>query len=162
MKNRSRGFTLMELMIVLTVAGIILAIGAPSFGEFRRSNRMAGVANDFLVGDPDRALGSLKRQTGVSMCPSANPGRGGCRVHSDANYVGWIVFADPNNNCQREIADPSVEVILHVGSRVDTATNPARRTTAVSDGQCIGFAATGFTRLTPGPGSRDGAAHTVL
>jgi type IV fimbrial biogenesis protein FimT len=156
MKNRSRGFTLMELMVVLTVAGVILAIGAPSFGEFRRSNRMAGVANDFLVGVQVARSEAIKRQAGVSMCPSANPEAENATC-ADTSFVGWIVFADPNNNCQREDA----EAILHVGARVDTSPNPVTRTRSVSDGDCIGFAATGFTRQVPGPGLLT-AQHTLF
>jgi type IV fimbrial biogenesis protein FimT len=160
MNNRSRGFTLMELMIVVALVGLILAIGAPSFGEFRRSNRMAGVANDFLVGIQIARSEALKRQTGVSMCPSDTPEADAAVCTDDMNFAGWIVFADPNNNCQREVDDDR-EVILQIGTRVDTATSPGRRTTSVADGNCIGFAATGFTRQTPGPGLVT-ARHTLF
>ena len=76
MKNRSRGFTLMELMIVLTLAGIILALGAPSFGEFRRNNRMAGIANDFLVGVQIARSEAIKRQVERFDVPLDGPGGG--------------------------------------------------------------------------------------
>jgi type IV fimbrial biogenesis protein FimT len=148
MKNRSRGFTLMELMIVLTLAAVILALGAPSFGEFRRSNRMAGIANDFLVGLQVARSEAIKRQTSVSLCPSADPaGNLGEPTCTDtSNFSGWIVFADPNDNCQREDS----EEILQVGERIDTATNPSTRTTSAADTTCISFAATGFARPEPG------------
>ena len=48
MKTRESGFTLMELMITLALAAVILSIGAPSFTEFRRNNRLTSVGNDFL------------------------------------------------------------------------------------------------------------------
>jgi len=161
MNNRSRGFTLMELMIVVAVVGVILAIGAPSFGEFRRSNRMAGVANDFLVGIQVARSEALKRQTGVSMCPSSNPEAAAAVCTTDKDFAGWIVFADPNNNCQREVDDER-EIVLQIGPRVDTAPTAARRTTSVADGNCIGFAATGFTRQTPGPGPEIMTARHTL
>lgn len=157
MKNRSRGFTLMELMVVVTLAGIILALGAPSFSEFRRSNRMAGIANDFLVGVQVARSEAIKRQVGVSMCPSETPEADDATCDADGAFVGWIVFADPNNDCQRQTG----EEILQAGSRIDTSPNPATRNYAVSDGACIGFAATGFTRQTPGPGLAR-AEHTLF
>lgn len=160
MNNRSRGFTLMELMIVVALAGVILAIGAPSFGEFRRSNRMAGIANDFLVGLQVARSEALKRQTGVSMCPSETPEADDAVCTADGTFVGWIVFADPNNNCQREV-DDAREVVLQVGPRIDTSNSTALRTKSVADGNCIGFAATGFTRQTPGPGLVT-ARHTLF
>jgi type IV fimbrial biogenesis protein FimT len=158
MKNRSRGFTLMELMIVLTVAGVILAIGAPSFGEFRRSNRMAGVANDFLIAVQVARSEAIKRQVGVSLCPSATPDADNASCTANKDFSGWIVFVDPNNNCQREFP---AEQILQAGSRIDTGPNPDTRTTSISDGNCIGFAGTGFTRTAPGPGL-DTAHHTLF
>ncbi len=36
-------------MIVLLLAGAILAIGAPSFGDMMRNNRLTQAANDFLA-----------------------------------------------------------------------------------------------------------------
>jgi type IV fimbrial biogenesis protein FimT len=159
MKNRSRGFTLMELMLVLTLAGIILAIASPSFSEFRRSNRMAAVSNDFLVGVQVARSEAIKRQTGVSLCPSLDPEAAEPKCDNVKGFAGWIVFADPNNNCQREVDDPD-EALLEVGARVDTA-GPSARTTSVSDGACIGFAATGFTRPNPGPGLAS-AQHTLF
>jgi type IV fimbrial biogenesis protein FimT len=142
MKHRSRGFTLMELMVVLTLAAIILALGAPSFGEFRRSNRMAGVANDFLVGVQVARSEAIKRQSTVALCPSANPADDAPTCITDNNFAGWIVFTDPNNNCQRDDS----EIVLQVGERIDTGTNPSTVTTSDADGNCVSFAATGFTR----------------
>lgn len=157
MKHRSRGFTLMELMLVLTLAAIILTLGAPSFGEFRRSNRMAGIANDFLVGVQVARSEAIKRQAGVSLCPSANPAADDAACATTNDFSGWIVFADPNNNCQRE----DTEVILQVGERIDTGTNPSTRTTSAADGNCVSFAATGFTRPEPGSGTT-AMRHTVF
>jgi type IV fimbrial biogenesis protein FimT len=158
MKHRSRGFTLMELMIVLTLAAIILALGAPSFSEFRRSNRMAGISNDFLVGLQVARSEAIKRQASVSLCPSQNPGddeAAACTAERD--FSGWIVFTDPNNDCQRD----DTEELLQVGERVDTGVNPATRTTSAADGTCVSFAATGFTRPEPGSGTLP-MRHTVF
>ena len=73
MKSRSRGFTIVELMVTLSIAALILAIGAPSFNEFRRNNRLTGTANDFLGAVQTARTEAIKRQLQVSVCPSANP-----------------------------------------------------------------------------------------
>jgi type IV fimbrial biogenesis protein FimT len=156
MKNRSRGFTLMELMIVLTLAGIILALGAPSFGEFRRSNRMAGIANDFLVGVQVARSEAIKRQVSVSMCPSSNPeADDAAACNGDMNFGGWIVFTDPNGDCERDEG----EMLLQARDRIDTGTGPITPK-SISDGNCISFAPTGFTR--PDPGGLESAQHTLF
>jgi type IV fimbrial biogenesis protein FimT len=142
---------------VLTLAAIILALGAPSFGEFRRSNRMAGIANDFLVGVQVARSEAIKRQASVSLCPSDNPADDDAACSTVKDFAGWIVFADPNNNCQRE----DTEVILQVGERIDTAANPSTRMRSAADGNCVSFAATGFTRPEPGSDT-DAMRHTVF
>jgi prepilin-type N-terminal cleavage/methylation domain-containing protein len=43
-RRRSRGFTMIELMIVLVVMGIVAAAAAPSFREYTSRSRLRGVA----------------------------------------------------------------------------------------------------------------------
>jgi len=52
--SRSRGFSLIELMIVLVVAGIVLSVGMPAFGRFRSSMTLKQ-ANAQLLQDIRRA-----------------------------------------------------------------------------------------------------------
>ncbi len=49
MSRRSdmHGFTLIELMVTLTVLAIFVAIAAPSFGRLIESNRVTATTNDF-------------------------------------------------------------------------------------------------------------------
>lgn len=47
---RSRGFSLMEIMLVLVIAGIMLAIAVPSFQETMVSSRIRGVAESIQFG----------------------------------------------------------------------------------------------------------------
>lgn len=149
MQSRSRGFTLMELMLVLVLAGIILAIGAPSFGEFRRSHRMAGIANDFLVAVQTARSEAIKRQTPVALCPSANPEAEEPTCSGTPAFTGWIAFVDPDNNCER---DPAVEEeeIVQIGARIDAGNTAARWVGSVASGDCLSFAATGFTQTVAG------------
>ena len=50
----ARGFTLIELMIALVVAGVVLAIGLPAFGNYRSSMALRQV-NAQLLQDVRRA-----------------------------------------------------------------------------------------------------------
>src|SRR5262249_52048218 len=95
MKNRSRAFTLFELMVVLALAAVIRGLGAPQFRKFPRNNRMAPVANDFLGGTQTAPTEAIKRQLAkgsIAICPSANPDddEPACLADSTRAFNGWI------------------------------------------------------------------------
>ncbi|MEZ5500455.1 MAG: GspH/FimT family pseudopilin [Steroidobacteraceae bacterium] len=136
MKRPAQGFTLMELMVVLAIAATVLAIGAPSFGEFRRNNRLTGIANDYLGSLLLARTEAIKQQTNVAVCASLNPASAAATCSAAANFTGWIVFVDTNNDCQRNGAD----VILRGDGPIDPNVN------APSNGACISFSANGFTQ----------------
>jgi prepilin-type N-terminal cleavage/methylation domain-containing protein len=145
MKNRSRGFTLMELMLVVALAAVILGIGVPSFKEFSRNNRMVTIANDFLGGVQSARTEAIKRQLavgGVAVCSSTNPEEAmpTCLGAADKKFDGWIAFVDANNNCDRDAG----ETVLRSGKRIDMDNTTASYRRSVSNGSCISFAATGF------------------
>jgi type IV fimbrial biogenesis protein FimT len=89
-----RGFTLIELMITITVAGILLAIAVPAFNSFLQNDRDTGQANS-LVGSLGYARSeAVKRASpnGITVCPSAN----GAACDAGPWTEGWIViYIDP-------------------------------------------------------------------
>jgi type IV fimbrial biogenesis protein FimT len=63
-----RGFTLIELMVTLSVGGILLALAVPSFSAFVQNSRLTAQANS-LVRSLDYARSeAIKRDTAVSVC----------------------------------------------------------------------------------------------
>lgn len=44
--SRSAGFTLIELMIVMTILAIVISIGVPSFNNLIKNNRLSAASND--------------------------------------------------------------------------------------------------------------------
>ena len=47
--RKPRGFTLVEIMIVIVVMGMLIAIAAPAVSGFLRSSRMAGASNTLIA-----------------------------------------------------------------------------------------------------------------
>lgn len=90
-----RGFTLVELLVVLAVGSILLAIALPGYGFLVNTSRVATVTND-LVGAIQLARSeAIKRGTRVTVCKTGNPGVAApaCDVAS-AWHEGWLVFVD--------------------------------------------------------------------
>lgn len=91
-----RGFTLIELVITLTVASVLLVVAIPGFNQFIQSNRLTAGTNDFIASISFTRSEALKRASGVGLCPS-NSGGTGCDL-STSWASGWIVFTDTDNN----------------------------------------------------------------
>jgi type IV fimbrial biogenesis protein FimT len=137
MKRRSGGFTLMELMVVLAIAGSIIVIGAPSFNSFRLNGRMTNTANDLLASVVQARTEAIKRQASVSICTSANPSVSTASCDTSST-VGWIYFVDTNANCARD----SGEELL--GGRVLDHSMGVHPLNMKSNGNCLSYARTGF------------------
>jgi len=92
-KYRARsGFTLIELMMTITVAAILLAIGVPSFKYVTSANRASGEING-LLGDMQFARGeAIKEGQTVTIC-AANAAGTQCSGSTFWN-TGWLVFSD--------------------------------------------------------------------
>ncbi|HEU4781280.1 MAG TPA: GspH/FimT family pseudopilin [Steroidobacteraceae bacterium] len=91
MKRPSRGFTLIELMVALTVLGVLMAISVPTFRQFTRNNSITAVQNDLVTSFNLARSEALRRNRPVSVCASADNAT--CGAVADWN-TGWIAFID--------------------------------------------------------------------
>ena len=91
--SRAAGFTLYELMMVLAIAGVMIALAAPSMGEFMANNRMTSSANDLLTAVYRARSESVKRHTQTILCFSSDFEALKPPCDGDGSQ-GWIVFAD--------------------------------------------------------------------
>ena len=131
---RSLGFTLLELMVALTIVGILMAIAAPSFREGLMGVRISGQTNDLMS---DLALArseSVKRNQAVFLCASNNEATCEGAAWSD----GWIVFADANGNN----AWDDGELPMKSRGRIE-----GNNTVASNVGLSIGYRPTGITGI---------------
>ncbi len=95
--RRPAGFTLIELMIGITVAAILLGIGIPSFQDTIRRNRVTTQTNVVISALAVARSEAVKRGTPVTLCPAL--GRSGddqnkCSGDDKWAANGWIVFSD--------------------------------------------------------------------
>ncbi len=72
MRRQLTGFSIIELMVVLTVAGVILAIGVPSFNGQIKNSRLTSSVNDLVGAMHLSRSEASKRGTPVVMCASNN------------------------------------------------------------------------------------------
>lgn len=73
-RRRSRGFTLIELMITLTVAVILIAIAIPSFNYLTVSSKLTTVSNGLVTALNTARMEAIKRNNLVTVCSDTGNG----------------------------------------------------------------------------------------
>jgi type IV fimbrial biogenesis protein FimT len=91
---------MLELMIVVAIAGVLAGIAAPGMMDFIRSNRLGTSARQL---DADLLLArreAIKRNMRVLVCPVSSSA-GHCGSGTTAWAQGWLVCydADSDNDC---------------------------------------------------------------
>ena len=89
--KRTRGFTLVELLVTLAVATILITVAIPGFRTLIQNNRATTQANELLTGLLLARSEAIKRGIRVSVCSSTNQ----TNCAGSTNWAtGWIVFTD--------------------------------------------------------------------
>jgi type IV fimbrial biogenesis protein FimT len=100
------GFTLVELMVALTIAAILFTLAIPSLDAAALNSKLRAQANAFLASLHEARSEAIKRNGRVVVCKSAD---GVDCVASGGWEQGWIVFHDRNNDGDRaEDADEDI------------------------------------------------------
>jgi type IV fimbrial biogenesis protein FimT len=98
-----RGFTLMELMVAVTVLAILLGLAVPTFRETIQMNRIVAQNNDFISTLNFARSEAIKRSDTVAVCPSTD---GLTCAGAVADWsTGWISFTDLNGDGDKNGAD---------------------------------------------------------
>ena len=103
---RHRGFTLIELMIVIVIVGVILTVSAPSMLNLLQKNRLQTAADNFYAGLMLARSEALKRNQPVVICTSPD----GSTCPGGNWEQGWMIYADVNANGTKEASDPVLQV----------------------------------------------------
>lgn len=90
-----KGFTLIELMITLSIAGILLGYSIPSFNQLKLNKFMEAERNRLTASLNFARYHAINHQTYVVVCPSLT----GQKCDNQSNWFdGWMVFTDINKN----------------------------------------------------------------
>ena len=99
-KKTQAGFTLYELLITVTIVGIVLAFGIPNMLAFNQNGRMTGTANDIHASFHLARSESSRAKTNITVCASANALTAAANCGGTWDQ-GFIVFVDEDGDINR-------------------------------------------------------------
>jgi type IV fimbrial biogenesis protein FimT len=145
-KRPQRGFSLIELMVVVTIAAVMLGVAIPSFREFTAGQRVKNTAFDFAAALLLARSEAIKRNTPVTL------------AHAGAGWAeGWTVAVGGNTLATKEAPasvtittnpDPTVSVAYQANGRIAGTLSfqfSAANSTAV---RCVAISTSGVPNTT--------------
>lgn len=122
---RAKGFTLVELMIVIAIMAVLAAIAFPSFQGSMRSNRVATTSNELMAAFALARSEAIRGKYGAGVCTSAN----GTDCGGTWND-GWLVWTD---------SPAGTSGVYDAGETVVRAIKPNRQMTMTGSAAVLGF-----------------------
>jgi type IV fimbrial biogenesis protein FimT len=92
--SRNKGFTLLELMIVIAIFGVLGAVITPSFLEWRDRSKVKGDATELRAAFESAKLRAIKHNTNV--------------VVTFPNTTSYRAFIDTNDNGIRDAGEDMI------------------------------------------------------
>ena len=147
--RRARGFTILEMMVVVTIIGVIVAVAAPGMRSFLLGQQVKGLAfdmtNDLLLARSE----ALKRNLSVSVARSG-----------DSWNTGWTTVASGTSELisKRNASASSVTVsgapasiTFDYNGRVSSPTSEVRVSISSGDAsRCVELSLSGRASSTVG------------
>lgn len=93
--KKDSGFTLIELVVTVSLLGILLTMAVPNFTTLVKNSRLSTQANDFIIAANLARSEAIKRNLNVVICRSAD---GASCANSGGWEQGWVVFVDNDSD----------------------------------------------------------------
>ena len=94
---KTQGFTVLELMVVITITGLLTMIAVPAVFDFLENNRIKSQMFEVLNAINTARSEAIKRKNTVTICRVADPDAGTPVCGSSAANTwttGWFIFED--------------------------------------------------------------------
>lgn len=94
-KNKSAGFTIIEMMTVVTIVGLLLVVTLPAMNDFIVNARIRSAASDILAGVLFARSQAVAQNTNIYLVASASGWSGGWTVSTSTTGTPVLRSQDP-------------------------------------------------------------------
>jgi len=124
------GFSLIELLVTVSVLSILVFVALPNFNTFSQHSQVDGVQNQFHSALLYARSEAIRRNKVVKLCrKQANQNQ--CHIPAAADWKnGWLVFIDANDDSDQIIsgsASAIAEKILKISPQLGTSASFVRQ-----------------------------------
>lgn len=116
------GFTLLELLVTLVVAGILLSIGVPSFGNFIQGQRVKTAASELSYALLFARSEAIKRNDQVTVTSNSGGWQNGWTVTTPG--ASSTLLSHGNTDASLAITGPAGSLTYGGAGRLTAATVP--------------------------------------
>ncbi len=100
-----RGFSLVEMLVAASIAGLMAAIAAPSFSHLIEQHRMTISSNALMSAFVIARQSAISKNQFVAIC--AGNVESGC--HADWGGGEWLIFTDRNRNGRLDMDESLIQ-----------------------------------------------------
>jgi len=118
-RSSHAGFTLIEVLTVVSVIAILLALAAPNLRDFIVKSKVSGLSNEFSGALLQTRALAISNNSCVTVCAATSisaSSTGSCSSASSNDFQsGWIIFKNPS--CDATQTDPTAAGGLVLAAR---------------------------------------------
>ena len=144
----TRGFSLIELLVTISIAAVLAAIAAPSFRDFVAGQRIKTASYDISYSLTNARSEALKRNANVVMAPNGGGWQNGWTVTAGTPVVGrHEAFSDLT------VSGPATNLTYNNSGRLTSAVNPfaiSSSASATATPRCVSIDLTGLPKSKAG------------
>ncbi len=115
------GFTLIEVLVTVSISAILLSIAVPNFTKMIKSNRVTAATNEVVAALMLARSEALKRNDNISICASTDLQTCSQSLQFEE---GWIIFQDCNRNGVLETGANNASCVNNTSEKIIKVHDP--------------------------------------
>jgi type IV fimbrial biogenesis protein FimT len=117
--DAQRGFTLLELMVAITVFGVLTALAVPSFTTMTNRNKLAAESNELLAAIQYARMEAVRTNATVTFCGTSSADADADADCEAGEQPYWVVIGSTAGGGQEQLRSYEVEEPLKVSTDLD-------------------------------------------